>query len=37
MRMMSEFHDNMKLVRGSNSSFLVPIPKKEENCGIGQL
>lgn len=37
MRMMHEFHEHGKLVRGSNSSFIVLIPKVEGNCGIGQL
>lgn len=37
MRVMREFHSNGKLVRGSNSSFIVLIPKKEGVCGINQM
>lgn len=34
MRVMREFYENWRLVRGSNSSFIVLIPKKEGVCGI---
>lgn len=35
MRMLNEFYFNGKLVSGSNPSFIVLLPKKERNCGIG--
>lgn len=37
MRMMLEFHENGKLVRGLNASYIVLIPKKEGSCGIHQM
>lgn len=37
LRLFNEFHECGRLVRGSNSSFFVLIPKKEGQCGIGQF
>lgn len=35
--MIREFHENGKLARGCNASFIVLIPKKEGSCGINQM
>lgn len=34
---LEEFHDNGKLVRGSNSSFIVLIPKKDNPAKVGDF
>lgn len=36
-RMMNEFHTNAKLVRGSNPSFIVLIPKKDEAFNLNDF
>lgn len=37
MRVMTEFHENEKLVTGCNTSFIVLIPKSEGACGIKKM
>lgn len=37
MRVVHEFHSNGRLVKGSNSSFIVLIPKKDGACGLNQF
>ncbi|GLT88308.1 hypothetical protein SLE2022_063410 [Rubroshorea leprosula] len=36
LKFLADFHTNSKLVRGSNSSFLVLIPKKENPQGLAE-
>lgn len=37
MRVVNEFHENGRLMRGCNTSFIVMIPKKEGACGLNQF